>query len=140
MGLFYIYTNKSAAELYDSITYTNANYEYLNSDDIYDLNKIKVNYKTYIINDFWQNLICVELFPNHIILHNGIFFDGKLKMKWDDGWEWLYTRGYNRAKNLILSETYSTVSDAVDGVKYFCDLVAKTQATEYLLLGCDFSK
>ena len=140
MGLFYIYTNKSTAELYDSIIFSNACYKYIDPDDVYNLEKIDIVYKTHIISDFWQSLICVELLPHYIILHNGVCFDGKLKMKWDDGWEWLYKNGYDRAKNLILEETYSTVNDAVDGVKYFCDLVAKTKATEYLLLGCNFSK
>lgn len=104
MGLFYIYSNKTSNEIYNSITFTQPKMIYIDPDDIYDLEKIEVKYKTYIINDFWQNLICIELLPNHIILHTGVFFKGKKEMKWEDAWEWLHKKGYDRTKNMILSK------------------------------------
>lgn len=140
MGLFYIYSKKSPLELYNSIIFTNAYHKYVDPDDVYNLEKIEVNYKIHILDNIWENLICIELLPNTIILHHGILFENKTKMKWETGWDWVYKNGYDRAESLILLETYSTVSDAVDGVKYFTNLVAKTKATEYLLLGCNFSK
>lgn len=140
MGLFYIYSNKKPSELYDSITFARAFYKYIDPDEIYDLEKIEVQCETCVLNNIWENLICIELLPKAIIIHNGTLFENKIKMKWETGWDWVYKNGYDRAESLILLETYSTVSDAVDGVKYFTNLVAKTKATEYLLLGCNFSK
>lgn len=135
MGLFYIYSNKTPNELYNSITFTQPKMIYIDPDDIYDLEKISVEYKTYIVNDFWQNLICIELLPNHIILHTGVFFQGRVEMEWEYAWEWLHEKGYDRVRNMILSEGYFTISDAVDGVNYFCDMVAKTKVTQFLLMG-----
>lgn len=140
MGLFYIYSNKSTLELYNSITFTNPHYKYIDPDDIYNLEKIKIQCKTYILNNIWENLICIELLPNNIIIHRGTLFENKIKTEWHSGWDWVFENGYERAKNLILSEVYPTLSDAADGVKYFYKMVAKTKATEFLLSGYNFSK
>ena len=140
MGLFYIYSNKKPSELYDSITFARAFYKYIDPDEIYDLEKSEVQCETCILNNIWESLICIELLPKVIIIHNGTLFENKIKMKWDIGWNWVFENGYERAKSLILSEVYPTASDAADGVKYFYNLVAKTKATEYLLLGSNFSK
>ena len=140
MGLFYIYSNKKPSELYDSITFARAFYKYIDPDEEYNLNNIEVQCETCILNNIWENLICMELLPKAIIIHNGTLFENKIKMKWDMGWNWVFENGYERAESLILSEVYSTASDAADGVKYFYNLVAKTKATEYLLLGSNFFK
>ena len=140
MGLFYIYSNKKPSELYDSITFARAFYKYIDPDEIYNLEKIEVQCETCVLNNIWENLICIELLPKAIIIHNGTLFENKIKMEWDIGWNWVFKNGYERAESLILSEVYSTAYDAADGVKYFYNLVAKTKATEYLLLGSNFSK
>ena len=69
-----------------------------------------------------------------------MLFSDVTKKEWDEGREWLYKQNYTQAANLYLSECYSSVEDAADGVKFFCNLVAKTKAMQYLLMGYNSSK
>lgn len=135
MGMFYIYTNKDSYELYNSITFSNPRYVYIEPDDLYDLNKIEVRCEINTIRNIWDNFLCVELLPKTIIIHYGTLFADSIKKEWDAANEWLYNNGYNKASNLYLKECFSCVEDAAEGVKYFCEAVATTKATQYLLMG-----
>lgn len=135
MGIFYIYSLENAEDLYNSITFTSPGYSYISPDDIYDLTKLEVYCKPYMSDNFWEKVVCVELLPKSMNIYSGIFFSYKREMDWNAAQEWLDEKGYTRAKNFILNESFSTVSDASDGVTYFCDTVAKTKATQYLLMG-----
>ena len=135
MGMFYIYTNKNSNDIYNSISFSNPYKLYIDPDNIYDLDKIDVKCKTLTLENFWDGIICIELLPKQIVIHHRVFFGDKFALDWDQAQNWFFKNEYNRATNLILSECYPTLSDAIDGVKYYCDIVAKTKATQYLLMG-----
>ena len=135
MGMFYIYSLQNSDEIYNSITFSNPHYVYIDPDNYYDLEKIEIKCKTQILNNFWDNFICAELLPNKIIIHYGALFENKFEMQWDAAREWIYEKGYIKPNNLILKECFSCIQDVVDGVNYFCDMVAKTKATQFLLMG-----
>ena len=135
MGMFYIYSLQDSTELYNSITFSRPHYIYIDPDNYYDLEKIEVKYEIQTLMNFWDNLICVELLPHRIIIHYGVLFVDSFEMEWDAAREWIYEKGYIKPNNLILKECYSCVEDAADGVNYFCDMVAKTKATQFLLMG-----
>ena len=135
MGMFYIYSLQNPNDLYNSITFSRPHYIYIDPDNYYDLEKIEVKYEIQTLMNFWDNLICVELLPKKMVIHYGVLFVDSFEMKWDVAQEWIYQKGYMKPNNLILKECYSCVEDAADGVNYFCDMVAKTKATQFLLMG-----
>ena len=133
--MFYIYSSVESSELYDSITFVNPYYRYVGSDELYNLNKTEIICETRTLSNFWDNFVCVELLPNKINIYFGANFDNKKEKEWEEGFQQLTDKGYFRPTAYILNECYPTVSDAADAVLHYCDTVAKTKATQYLLRG-----
>ena len=70
MGMFYIYSLQNSDELYNSITFSNPHYVYIDPDNYYDLEKIEIKCKTQILNNFWDNFICAELLHTGKLIKN----------------------------------------------------------------------